>query len=233
MTLRAERLCFAYPNSLPTLSDVDFTMVSGELHFIVGANGSGKSTLLRCLCGLLTPQSGAVNAPSRVSFLPQSVFPSQQFTVRQLVELGARLSATPDLNKILTQLDIAHLADRNLNEISGGEYQRVLVASVLAESPKFLLLDEPSSSLDLHHQVKLFSLLKNFCNAGLAIAVVCHDFNIASRFADNISLLHNNKIIESGSSKRVITQQNLSLLFNDSVTVSLINNNPVGVPADD
>ncbi len=66
-----------------------------------------------------------------------------------------------------------------------------------------------------------------------AIAVVCHDFNIASRFADNISLLHNNKIIESGSSKRVITQQNLSLLFNDSVTVSLINNNPAVVPADD
>ena len=131
----------------------------------------------------------------------------------------------------MLQLKIDHLAKRTLSQLSGGERQRVLVAAVLAEQPKFLLLDEPSSSLDIHHQVELFRLLKTFCDKGVGIAVVCHDWNIASRYADRISLVHDNTIIKCGNPHEVITSENLQQLFGRSVVVTHLQQTPLVMPA--
>lgn len=222
MSLRADHLSFAYGDGQVVFNDLCFELMPGELHFVVGANGCGKSTLLRCL-----------SSNKNTAFLPQAVYPSQQFSVREAVELGARISGSCDIDNLLQQLDIQHLAQRDLAQLSGGEYQRVLVAAVLAERSEFLLLDEPSSSLDLHHQVHLFRILKSFCAAGLGIAVVCHDWNIASRYADTISILHDGKILDSGTPQKVITSTNLSLLFGDDVVITEINNSPIVVPANE
>jgi len=231
MSLRANHLCFAYPGEKLILDNLCFELVGGELHFVVGANGSGKSTLLQCLSRLLSPASGSIDSATRVAYLPQTVSPSQDFSVWQVIELGARLGADCDIDKLMLQLNIDHLASRRLSQLSGGERQRVLIASVLAEQPEFLLLDEPSSSLDIHHQVELFELLKTFCADGLGIAVVCHDWNIASRYADRISIVHDKKIMQSGKSQDVITASNLQHIFGNTVSVSQLNNFQVVVPA--
>jgi iron complex transport system ATP-binding protein len=165
--------------------------------------------------------------------LPQSVHPSQPFTVRQTVELGARISDDSNIDDLLIALDIKHLSARTLTQLSGGEYQRALVASVLAERPRFLLLDEPSSSLDLHHQINLFKMLASIAADGLGIAVVCHDLNIASLFADKIYLLHHGCIAVSGKPCDVITQNNIDAVFGTGVSVNQIKNRPVVVPSDD
>jgi iron complex transport system ATP-binding protein len=222
MSLRADHLSFAYSDGQVVLNDLCFELMPGELHFIVGANGCGKSTLLHCLS---TNESTA--------FLPQTIQPSQRFSVREAVELGARTSGHSNIEDLMLQLDIKHLAQRDLDQLSGGEYQRVLVASVLAERSNFLLLDEPSSSLDLHHQVHLFRILKSFCAEGLGIAVVCHDWNIASRYADTISILHDGEILDSGTPQKVITSTNLTTLFGNDVVIIKINNLPVVVPSNE
>ena len=231
MSLRAEHLCFAYAAEQPILNNLSFELRAGELHFIVGANGSGKSTLLQCLAQLLPVAANAVISDSRAAYLPQTIAPCQDFSVQQVVELGAQLAENCDINELMLQLKIYHLAKRTLSQLSGGERQRVLVAAVLAEQPKFLLLDEPSSSLDIHHQVELFRLLKTFCDKGVGIAVVCHDWNIASRYADRISLVHDNTIIKCGNPHEVITSENLQQLFGRSVVVTHLQQTPVVMPA--
>ena len=231
MSLRAEHLCFAYTAEQPILNNLSFELQAGELHFIVGANGSGKSTLLQCLAQLLPVAPDTVFSESRVAYLPQTITPCQDFSVLQVIELGAQLAEGCDIKELMSQLKIAHLAKRTLSQLSGGERQRVLVAAVLAEQPKFLLLDEPSSSLDIHHQVELFRLLKTFCDKGVGIAVVCHDWNIASRYADRISLVHDNTIIKCGKPHEVITSENLQQLFGRSVVVTHLQQTPVVMPA--
>jgi iron complex transport system ATP-binding protein len=231
MSLRAEHLCFAYTAEQPILNNLSFELQAGELHFIVGANGSGKSTLLQCLAQLLPIAANAVISDSRVAYLPQTIAPCQDFSVQQVVELGAQLSENCDIKELMRQLKIDHLAKRTLSQLSGGERQRVLVAAVLAEQPKFLLLDEPSSSLDIHHQVELFRLLKTFCAKGVGIAVVCHDWNISSRYADRISLVHNSTIMKCGKPQEVITSENLQQLFGSSVVVTHLQQTPVVMPA--
>ena len=231
MSLRAEHLCFAYTAEQPILNNLSFELQAGELHFIVGANGSGKSTLLQCLAQLLPVAPDTVFSESRVAYLPQTIAPCQDFSVLQVIELGAQLAEGCDIKELMGQLKIDHLAKRTLSQLSGGERQRALVAAVLAEQPKFLLLDEPSSSLDIHHQVELFRLLKTFCNKGVGIAVVCHDWNIASRYADRISLVHDNAIIKCGNPHEVITSENLQHLFGRSVVVTHSQQTPVVMPA--
>ena len=231
MSLRAEHLCFAYTAEQPILNNLSFELQAGELHFIVGANGSGKSTLLQCLAQLLPVAPDTVFSESRVAYLPQTITPCQDFSVLQVIELGAQLAEGCDIKELMSQLKIAHLAKRTLSQLSGGERQRVLVAAVLAEQPKFLLLDEPSSSLDIHHQVELFRLLKTFCDKGVGIVVVCHDWNIASRYADRISLVHDNTIIKCGKPHEVITSENLQQLFGRSVVVTHLQQTPVVMPA--
>jgi iron complex transport system ATP-binding protein len=180
---------------------------------------------------LLPVAANTVFSESRVAYLPQTIAPCQDFSVLQVIELGAQLAEGCDIKGLMGQLKIDHLAQRTLSQLSGGERQRVLVAAVLAEQPKFLLLDEPSSSLDIHHQVELFRLLKTFCSKGVGIAVVCHDWNIASRYADRISLVHNSTIIKCGKPQEVITSENLQQLFGSSVVVTRLQQTPVVMPA--
>ncbi|MBC8369940.1 MAG: ABC transporter ATP-binding protein [Planctomycetes bacterium] len=222
MSLRADHLNFAYSADLPILNDLCFELLASELHFIVGANGSGKSTLLRCL-----------SQDERCAYLPQTISSSLPFSVSETIELGARLSKTCNVEQLAAKLDVNHLLKRRLSQLSGGERQRVLVAAVLAEQSEYLLLDEPSCSLDVHHQVQLFRYLKTVCLSGVGIAVVCHDINIASCFADKISLLHHGKIIECGTPSKVINQQNMRLVFSDDVKVINVNNQAMVVPVND
>lgn len=250
--LKAENVRFAYESGNDIFSDLSASVTGGEIAGIVGANGSGKSTLLRVLSGLLKPDSGQVlidgtplrSVPRRerartLAFMPQTVNPAFVLTSFEVVclgryphtgSLGALCRTDIDVvDRCMTSTETAELRDRSFMELSGGERQRVLLASVLAQEPDLLLLDEPTSSLDIHHQIEFFVLLKQLASDGYGIAVVTHDLNLAARFCNSILLLVKGiGLMASGKPEEVLTEEHLSEAYSSPIKVA---DNPItGTP---
>ena len=244
VSLRAITLTVAFgpPPQAPVLQDLDFALEAGRFDVIVGANGVGKSTLLRALAGLLPLRHGQVllddhpladiSLPVRaraLGFLPQEVQPAFRYTVEEAVALGTRVAGhghwfesadRPDsrraIEHALELVDAVDLRHRRLDELSGGERRRVLIASVLAQEPRYLLLDEPAAMLDLHHQAELFRLLAQLAADGLAVACVTHDWNRAVGFADRLTILKDGGILASGPPSEQLTEEILQQVYGDS-----------------
>jgi iron complex transport system ATP-binding protein len=238
MALQSNRLVAGY-SGREVIRGVDLTLDRGQLICLLGPNGSGKSTLVRALCGILHHSDGQVRldgedlhdlSPAararQIGFLPQEVQPGFSFRVHEAVALGARCAGqaswfrpgpNPEtdaaVRRALEAVDALDLIDRQLDHLSGGERRRVLLASVLAQSPRYLLLDEPTAMLDLEHQASLFERLAELARNGLGVLVVTHDLNLAARWADQILLLQNGKITASGTSKEVLVREKLEPVF--------------------
>jgi len=236
---------FGIASSAPVLDGVDFSLQPGRFDMIVGANGAGKSTLLRALAGLQPPTRGMVTLeehnlntiplPQRarhIGFLPQEISPTFAYSVAETVALGARVAglghwfdtglsgaAARAVDHALEQVDALPLRDRRLDELSGGERRRVLIASVLAQKPRYLLLDEPAAMLDLHHQAELFGLLRRLSEEGLSVCCVTHDWNLAVGFADRLTALHQQRILASGPPRELLTSSILATVFGDNFTL--------------
>ncbi len=242
-TLQAESICFAYEPGQDVLRDVNVSVSSGGITGLVGPNGSGKSTLLRILCGLLHPGSGMVrvngaplsslSATDRartLAFLPQMVDPAFSLNVFEVVCLG-RYPHTGILGSLRAQdLEVAErclrdtetesLRHRAFSSLSGGERQRVLLASVLAQEPKLMLLDEPASSLDIHHEMEVFELLARLARQGYGIVLVTHDLNLAAQYCDALVLLSaDHRVLASGTPKDIFTEELLSSAYAASIRV--------------
>jgi iron complex transport system ATP-binding protein len=211
-------LSFAYSDPV-ILKDVDIEIESGKLTFILGQNGSGKSTFLKILAGLLPFQKGSIKISGKESkklsyserskmtgFLNQShkaVFP---FSVSDVVLTGRAgfINYIPKKTDIaaagqaMEKSGILHLKNRNYAELSGGEQQLVMIARLLAQDPKILLLDEPTTHLDFTNQSHLIKLLKKLVKEGLTIIAVIHDPNLAFLFGDDFLFVKEKKVIRSG-----------------------------------
>lgn len=245
--LACSNVDFRYRPNRTVLRDVSLSLSSGMLTGIVGPNGSGKSTLLRLLSGLVRPTQGVVELDGaglsgmdrqriarRIAFMPQMVASMFGFSVREVVALGryAHLGAFGFLKKgdmeavekALAATDSVGLADRAFMELSGGERQRVLVASVLAQEPEIMLLDEPTASLDIHHQVAIFGLLARLARSGIAVAVVTHDLNLAGQFCERLAILGDGRIIREGTCEDVINEALLEEVYRTRLAVE---RNPV------
>ncbi|MGG6268931.1 ABC transporter ATP-binding protein [Leptolyngbya sp. AN03gr2] len=218
--------------------DIYLSLLTGEWLSLVGANGSGKSTLLRLLSRILTPKQGAVlldgkaihQQPPRIVAQKLSLLPQQQtipegLTVEQLVALGRaphqtwwqwELSAL-DQQKVKTAIAQTQLQDftsRSVEELSGGERQRAFLALALAQEPKVLLLDEPTTYLDVHYQLELLELLlKLNQNHQLTIITVLHELNLAARYSDRIALLKDGCLNAIGQPNEVLTVDRLAEVF--------------------
>lgn len=252
MTLAARGLFCGYRPGVWAVRDVDLEVRAGELLGIIGPNGSGKSTLLRALAGLLRPQAGSVELTGRsialyprqelarhVAFLPQSVQPAFAFTCEEVVAQGryAHQGAfgfltTHDVEVVrrcMVQADVTQFARRPLNELSGGERQRVFLASVLAQEARHLLLDEPTAALDIHHQARIFQLMRDFARDGLSVAVVVHDLNVAAQFCHRLVLLSVGSVAAEGSPREVLTQANLAPVYGGNLVVgeNTLSNTPL------
>jgi iron complex transport system ATP-binding protein len=227
----------------PALQDVSVGIGPGELLAVTGPNGSGKTTLLRALLGLVPLASGSASVEGRavrawtrpelarvvgvVTQREETVFPLR---VEETVLLGryARLGplspvGDDDRRAVATALarcDAAHLARRRVDELSGGEWQRVRVARALAQEPRALVLDEPSASLDVRHAMELFELVAELAAGGLAALLVTHELNLAARFADRILLLDAGRAAALGSPLEVLTRERLSDVFRWPLTIS-------------
>jgi iron complex transport system ATP-binding protein len=219
MAITIEGLYFSY-NGKTILHDVNNHIETGKLTFILGKNGSGKSTFLRILAGLLPYQTGNVhilgNDNSKLSFAERAKiigFLNQQhkavfpFSVEEVVLTGRAgyINFIPKENdkqaafNALEKIGITHLQKRIYTELSGGEQQLVMIARVLAQNPKVLLLDEPTSHLDFSNQSHLLALLKKLANEGLTIAAVLHDPNLAFLYGDDFLFVKDKQVIRSAN----------------------------------
>lgn len=217
--MQIKNLSYHYKGSPEVLKDVSFTIEPGKFLAILGNNGVGKSTLLKCFNHILRPDSGEVildgknlltlssrEVAKQVAFVSQSV-PDTQMTVHDVVMLGRR----PYMNWGFTEedhhivhdamhrLDVEDMRGRFLNELSGGEKQKVMLARALAQQPKALLLDEPTSALDIQNQYGVLKMVRSICHKDNMIAVVViHDLNLALQFCDRFLLLKDGQVYRYG-----------------------------------
>jgi iron complex transport system ATP-binding protein len=226
-------------NGKRIIDRVTLSVAAGEIVALVGPNGAGKSTLLRTLSGEIQPSGGAVTIKSRAlrslptselaqcrAMLSQHTSVTFPFTVSEIVLMGANPNGLRgDLGslvaKVLASGDIAHLASQVVTRLSGGEQQRVHFARTLLQletaderfRPGVLLLDEPTSSLDLKHQLSLLETVRSVAAAGNAVIVVIHDLNLASMIATRLVMLRNGTLFASGAPKDVIDDATLQQVF--------------------
>lgn len=227
----------------PTLQNLSFRINQGEFVALVGPNGAGKSTLLRALAGTLRPSAGAVRLaetpvhrlpPGRrarhIAVVSQELPAGFDFPVAEVVAMGRypylgrwRREGPGDQAAVAAALQatgVQELAYRPFTRISGGERQRVAIARALAQEPEWLLLDEPSNHLDLHHQAELFDLLSRLNRErGLGIVAVLHDLNLAALYSRRVLLLHQGELMADGPPGAVLTPQLLRAVYGHQVQV--------------
>ncbi len=247
IVLEARRLTCGYHGSA-VLRDISFAVEEGAFFGIIGPNGSGKTTLLRCLTRALPVSQGQVLFAGResglfprkefsrmVAFVPQDTVIQFPFTVREVVAMGriphvARLARyrshdTAVCDEMLRLTDTAGLADKLVNELSAGERQRVLLARALAQEPRVLMLDEPTSHLDIGHQIHVLDLLASFNRQrGLTVVIIMHDLNLAGEYCSQLMMLHEQRVFALGEAKDVLTYQNLERVYR---TVVVVEKNPL------
>jgi iron complex transport system ATP-binding protein len=253
--LRAERLSLGYDDGA-VVHGLDLTVATGRVSVIVGANASGKSTLLRGLARLLKPREGRVvldgsdlsrlpvkHVAAVLGLLPQQPIAPDGITVGELVGRGRyphqgwfrQWSSQDDrlVAEALAATDTLELADRRVEDLSGGQRQRVWIAMVLAQDPELLLLDEPTTFLDVTHQIEVLDLLTDLNRSrGTTIAMVLHDLNLAARYADELIVMSSGRILAQGPPAEVITEQSVAQAFGLTARVvpDPVSGSPMVVP---
>lgn len=216
--------------------DVSLAIEPSRVTALVGPNGSGKSTVLRLLAGLWRPTSGRASIDGadlagmgrrriarRVAFVPQDTHVGFAFSVRETVEMGRHphigrferpgSKDAAAVEAALARADVTHLADRLVNELSGGELQRVVLARSLATEAPVILLDEPTSNLDIDHSLETFRLLKDLAAEGKAVAVALHDLNAVARWADHAAVMHFGSLRDCGPVRDILKDELVEPVF--------------------
>lgn len=237
-----KNLEFGYKEN-PVIKNISFNIKSGSFVSIIGPNGSGKSTLLKTINSIYKANRGTISLYGKdissykkrelaktIALVPQDTNIEYDFTVEDIVMMGRH----PYKKRFETELETDHkivnealeltntlvLKDRAINQISGGERQRAIIARALAQKPAVILLDEPTSNLDINHQMDILNLLKKLNKeSGLTVVLVIHDINLACRYSDEIILLHKGEILGIGTPEEVITVENVEDAYNMNVAI--------------
>ena len=226
------------------LDGVDAGVDEGQFVGLVGPNGAGKTTLLRTVGGTLAPDSGRVlvdgdevhalsskAASRRVATVPQETTLSFEFDVRDVVAMGrhpyrSRFGGEADgdgraaVERAMERTEVAQFADRSITAVSGGERQRVLLARALAQDAPVLLLDEPTASLDINHQVRTLELVRDLVAAGKTVVAAIHDLNLAAHYCDELLLLSGGDVVAAGPPPDVLVEETLRDAFDARAVVS-------------
>lgn len=256
--LNAHKVTLAYGEK-SIVNKLSLSIPDGKVTVIIGPNACGKSTLLRALARLLKPQMGEVvldgmeigkiptkQVAKRLGLLPQTPIAPQGILVSDLVSRGRtphqsafQQWSEADEEAVLDAMqatEILNLADRRIEELSGGQRQRVWIAMALAQQTELLLLDEPTTFLDLPHQIDVLNLVRKLNRKqGRTVVVVLHDLNLACRYADHIVAMREGEIIEQGASEKVITAEVMMQVFGLKCDVikDHLSGTPMVVPAVD
>jgi iron complex transport system ATP-binding protein len=231
------------PHSALALDRVSCEVAGSELTAVVGPNGSGKTTLVRALLGMVPLEEGSIGIDGRpvgewsrralaqavgvVGQQEEAVFPlrvAEAVMLGRYAHLGPLASPGQEdraaVDRALQRCDIVVLAQRPTDSLSGGEWQRVRIARALAQEPRALVLDEPTASLDVRHEMELFELFRQLVNDGLAGLVITHHLNLAARFADRILLLDHGRVVALGTPSEVLRRETLSRVFEWPIAVT-------------
>ncbi|MDO7907334.1 ABC transporter ATP-binding protein [Paenibacillus sp. JX-17] len=252
--LEARQLSQTYGDTY-ALQQLDWSIREGEWWGIIGPNGSGKSTLIKFLSGVESPTSGEVllggrsitaysrrELSRRIAVLQQDAIPPAGYTVREVIEMGRypyqnwlgrersdERRVGQLINDIMERLGLAELGQRKLDELSGGQRQRVALAKVMAQEPSILLLDEPTTFLDVHYQMQLMDLLAQWRQEqGITIAAVLHDLNLAALFCDRLLLLKEGQFRGNGTPREMLTPDQISDVFR--IQPAIIEHPDDGIP---
>ena len=253
--LVAQDVRLTYANGAKALDGASLTVKRGELVAIIGPNGSGKSSLLRAFAGLQPVDAGTLQLDGktlrewdsrerarRVALVPQRLDVVPGYSVQDFVLMGRyahltgwRLFSDADrqmARTCLEQVDALAFVDRGMNEMSGGERQRVLIARALVQAANTILLDEPTSALDLKHQLRVYQLIhamhRQGGSDGRTVVVVTHDLNLPSQFADRIVLMKNGRIVREGSPRDVLKKEVLEEVYETPLILGQFENTPSG-----
>ncbi len=240
--LHLDSVTFSYADAGWRMGPLSLALQAGEITAIIGPNGSGKSTLLKLAAGVLAPETGKVSLNGRnladtdrraiacvLGYLPQQIHYTFDYTVEEVVAMGRFPHLTgmgflsdQDLRVVkesMRQTETLAYRDRSLSHLSGGECQRVYLASILAQEPRLLLLDEPTTALDIHHQACFFRLLRNLAADGMAVGVVTHDLNLASLYSSRLFLMDAGVCVREGTPGSVLQPKVLSEVYGEAVVV--------------
>lgn len=244
MKITAEHLTVRYPGADgPALTDVSLSVPSGSLYAVLGPNGSGKSSLVRALLGVTPLEAGdAVIGDKRtaswkraelarsVGVVSQNESIAFPLTVRELVGMGRYPHVGPlsteteadrsAVRKALHACDIDTLAGRDVTTLSGGEFQRARIARALAQEPRALVLDEPTSSLDIRHQMAILELLRRSADEGMTVLLVTHSLDLAAQFSDRMLLLSLGRVAAEGEPDAVMREDVLTDVYGWPLAVS-------------
>ncbi|WP_284641386.1 ABC transporter ATP-binding protein [Paenibacillus silviterrae] len=234
------------------LGGISFHVEAGEWFGILGPNGSGKSTLLQIVTGVVPADGGQVllhgktpetygrkEMARRVAVLPQDALPPLGFTVREVIEMGRypyqnwfgdeKGDAGALVDRIIDRLRLGHLCERSVEALSGGERQRVALGKVMAQEPMLLLLDEPTTFLDIGYQLEMMEFVRTWQEeCGLTVVSILHDLNLAAQYCDRLLLLHDAQAAAIGTAEEVIRAELLEQVYG---TVPHVMKHPVsGVP---
>lgn len=237
----------------PAIDGVSLTLEPGRLVGVAGPNGSGKSTLLGALTGLLEPASGSVlldgrpirewaprDRATRIGVVSQREEYPFAWRVGEVVAFGryARLEPLAGLGnedraviaRSMQRADVLGLADRRIDTLSGGEWQRVRIARALAQEAAILVLDEPTAALDLGHEMEVFELIRELTDEGMASVLVTHHLNLTARFADRLLVMHEGRAVGEGAPAAVLGTELLERVFGWPVRLDQVDGVPQVVP---
>jgi iron complex transport system ATP-binding protein len=248
-----DNITLAYGADAPVVTGLTLEVPAGQLTAVVGPNGSGKSTLLRGMSRLLTPQTGQVlldgkdihKLPARelaqkLGVLPQGPVTPEGITAAELVSRGrhphrglfGRLTSDDDaaIDEALAAVELTELRERPVDQLSGGQRQRVWIAMVLAQGTQHLLLDEPTTYLDLAHAVDVMNVVHAAATSGRTVVAVLHDLTLAAQYAHHLVVMGDGRIAAQGRPVDVLTEELLGDVFGLQASVVEVGGAPVVVP---
>ncbi len=243
MMLKINNISFSYRQDKKILDDISLDVNQGDVLGILGINGAGKTTFIKCINNIFSPDSGTVKVNGKdissmtpkeiaqlIAYVPQYNGTFFNINVLDTVMMGRLPYAGRSYSKkdreivynILEKMNLEKFAFRSIREMSGGERQRVFIARALAQQPKIIILDEPTSSLDLHNQLFILKIIEDLAKRdNLTIIMIIHDLNLASMFCSKLVMLKEGKIFAQGNSADVLTEENISKVYKVSSKISI------------
>jgi iron complex transport system ATP-binding protein len=243
--IEAKNIGFSYSQNMANavFRDVSFAVCSGDVLCLLGPNGTGKSTLLKCLSNILQVQQGRIllgdqdlgdfklpDIAKQIGYVPQGLMSAFPFRIKDIIVMGRAphlsMLASPSRSDMelayesMETVGLSHLADRPCDSVSGGEWQLTLIARALVQKPLILLLDEPTSHLDLGNQMKILRVIKTLAENGMTIIMASHFPDHAFLVANAVVILNKGKISQMGTPDSVITEENMKSAYGIEVSVA-------------